>query len=510
MILNRAEYRSKLLGCWMGKNIGGTLGAPFEWRRQVNQVSFYTQELQGDPLPNDDLDIQLLWLVALEEQGVALDAHTLAEYWQMFVTPHWAEYGNAKINLRAGLPPPLSGTTNNPFKDSCGAFIRTEIWACISPGYPQQAARFAFEDAIIDHGNGEGTHAAVFTAALESAAFVVKDIRSLIEIGLSYIPENCGVAGAVRLAQECQRSGRTWQQARDQVLEKFRGSAFLNNLAHVSAEDQKKGFHTGKLGWDVPSNIGMLVIGLLYGEGDFAKTICTAVNCGEDTDCTGATAGSIFGILHGLEGIPEKWITPIGRGIKTACLNLGELGYFGNQLPADIDDLTNRTERVTEQVIRHHHLPLQLAEGKPTDVQGIQTEQWMGREVALELAVRTAGPTYRFDFFNVMVDYAGDPTVRNGEVRTIRLVVENRFKVMTRLNLRWLGADTWNIQPSRQGQFMLTTWSGAGNPAVVEFQLSTQDFCGPSERLVVELSLDGRAEVLLVPVVLLNGNLQGG
>jgi len=56
--LNREDYRKKVLGCWMGKNIGGTLGAPFEWRRQVNAVSFYTQDLGGEPLPNDDLDIQ--------------------------------------------------------------------------------------------------------------------------------------------------------------------------------------------------------------------------------------------------------------------------------------------------------------------------------------------------------------------------------------------------------------------------------------------------------------------
>src|SRR5512142_717046 len=126
--LNRDEYLSKVLGCWMGKNIGGTLGAPFEWRRQVNQVSIYTQELSGDPLPNDDLDIQLLWLVALEERGIDIDARTLAEYWVLYVTPHWSEYGTAKINLRSGLVPPLSGSMYNDYKDSCGAFIRSEIW----------------------------------------------------------------------------------------------------------------------------------------------------------------------------------------------------------------------------------------------------------------------------------------------------------------------------------------------------------------------------------------------
>ena len=53
MQLNREDYRRKVLGCWMGKNIGGTLGAPFEFWRQVNDVEFYTQDLGGEPLPND-------------------------------------------------------------------------------------------------------------------------------------------------------------------------------------------------------------------------------------------------------------------------------------------------------------------------------------------------------------------------------------------------------------------------------------------------------------------------
>jgi len=155
--LNREDYRKKVLGCWMGKNIGGTLGAPFEWRRQVNDVSFYTQDLGGEPLPNDDLDIQLLWLVALEEMGIGIDAHTLADYWCLYVTPHWSEYGTGKVNMRAGLLPALSGTVSNAYKDSCGAFIRSEIWACIAPACPGMAARYAYEDAILDHGNGEGT-----------------------------------------------------------------------------------------------------------------------------------------------------------------------------------------------------------------------------------------------------------------------------------------------------------------------------------------------------------------
>ncbi len=286
MHLNREDYRKKVLGCWMGKNIGGTLGAPFEWKRQINDVEFYTQDLGGEPLPNDDLDIQLLWLIALEEQGIDITSHTLSEYWCLYVTPHWSEYGTAKANMRSGLLPPLSGTIHNEYKHSCGAFIRSEIWACIAPGCPDIAVGYALQDAILDHGDGEGTYAEAFCAALESAAFVVSDLRQLLDIGLSYIPPDCGVAQAVGCAIRAVDSGMSWRETRDEILTHHRGRL----VAHVSAQDCEKGFDEGRQGYDAPSNIGIVGLGFLVGGDDFGKIICATVNSGDDTDCTGATA----------------------------------------------------------------------------------------------------------------------------------------------------------------------------------------------------------------------------
>lgn len=511
MKLNLKDYRDKVLGCWMGKNIGGTLGAPMEWRRQVNAVSFYTQDLKGDPLPNDDLDIQLLWLVALEEKGIDLDARLLAEYWCLYVTPHWSEYGTAKINLRSGLPPPLSGTSENLFKDSCGAFIRSEIWACVCPGNPQQAARYAYEDAILDHGNGEGTYAEVFCAALEAAAFVETDLRKLIDIGLSFIPPDCGVAKAVRCARQCQGEGKTWQEARDEVLRLYRGSTFFHIPACISDEDRKKGFDQGQLGWDVPSNLGMLVIGLLYGEGDFAQSVCIAVNCGEDTDCTGATVGSIFGILHGITAIPEKWITPIGRKIKTACLNLGELGYFGNQLPQDVDDMTRRTERIARQVTLRYSPQIELVEDGATDLTGFDPARLFATSEPRyldELYFCLNGPVYTFDFFRVAVDYGPDgAAVRNGEAKTVKLKVWNRYKVQTELHVKWYAAGGWEIGPQATGRTLNLGFHLGRGINELTFTLKAAAVPAAVNRLVVELTSPGRPLVMLVPVVLRDGNL---
>ena len=507
MRLSREDYRRKVLGCWMGKNIGGTLGAPFEWRRQINNVTFYTQDLGGEPLPNDDLDIQLLWLVALEERGLDIDAHTLADYWCLYVTPHWSEYGTAKINMRSGLLPPLSGTMHNEYRDSCGAFIRSEIWACIAPGCPEIAARYAFQDAVLDHGDGEGTYAAVFCAALESAAFVVSDLRELVDIGLSYIPAECGVARAVRCAREAVDAGMDWRAARNEILRHHRGSAFFAMASRVSPDDRAKGFAEGQRGYDAPSNVALVALGLLTGGDDFGRALCTTVNCGEDTDSTAATTGSIFGILHGIEAIPARWIKPIGRTIKTACLNLGELGYFGDQLPRTVDELTDRTERAAMQVLlrRGFGCRLTVSATEPTDLSDLDMRSLRSPDHGAAMFAALSGTTFRFDFFTVEVDYGGAPVIRDAEAKKLRFTIRNTYKVQANLSLHWYLPDGWTVSPGVDS-FVMSLPRHLGEPAVLEFALSTPKVRRAMNRAVLELTIEGRPTVMLVPIVLQNGN----
>src|SRR5208283_4598668 len=79
--LNEEEFRDRVFACWLGKNVGGTLGMPFEGLRQINDVDFYTDVKPGEPAANDDLDLQLLWLKALQDHGGVVDARILGEYW---------------------------------------------------------------------------------------------------------------------------------------------------------------------------------------------------------------------------------------------------------------------------------------------------------------------------------------------------------------------------------------------------------------------------------------------
>ena len=216
MIAFAKDYlRDRIYACWIGKNIGGTLGTPYEGTHDLLDIQGFASKA-GEPLPNDDLDLQLAWLRAVDELGPQnITSKALAEYWLSYITPNWNEYGIGKANLRAGLPAPLSGWVNNEeWRNSNGAWIRTEVWACLYPALVEKAIRFAYEDASVDHGLGEGTWAAIFVAAMESAAFAISDIPALIDIGLGKIPEDCRVARSVRLVVDAYRKGTPWQEVR--------------------------------------------------------------------------------------------------------------------------------------------------------------------------------------------------------------------------------------------------------------------------------------------------------
>ena len=301
MKLNFEQYKDKVYACWTGKNIGGTIGAPYEGTREVLDVKGFKTK-KGEALPNDDLDLQLVWLHAMEFEGPRnITAEVLGEYWLSFIDGYWNEYGIARRNMERGVIPPLCGDVANPWKHSNGAWIRTEIWATLAPAFPDLAVCYALEDAKVDHGFGEGTYAAAFVAAMQSAAFVVNDVYKLIDIGLAKIPEDCRMAQTVKLAIKCYRDGKTPTEARNIIQQ-----------ANADIAD----------GWfQAPSNVGFVVIGLLYGEGDFKKSVITALNCGDDTDCTAGTVGAIMGLMYGTKGLPVDWCEYIGDDIVTATIN---------------------------------------------------------------------------------------------------------------------------------------------------------------------------------------------
>jgi hypothetical protein len=239
-----------------------------------------------------------------------------------------------------------------------------------------------------------------------------------------------------------------------------------------------------------------------------------ATNCGEDTDCTAATVGSIYGILHGVDAIPEKWIQPIGRGIKTACLNLGELGWFGNQLPQNVDELTERTEKIALKVLQSHNTDVRIDITESADISKIAADknfvpalnsQLPGHVADFSQVMNTQlqGPIFKFDLFEVQVNYGEDPLVYD-DVKKITITVNNRYKIQENVNFKWYVPDGWEVSPSPAGRFFLGV-PIVQKPPTLAFELKAVKAKRPLNRFVVEFTMEGRHTVLLVPVVLCAG-----
>jgi ADP-ribosylglycohydrolase len=395
--LNENEFRDKVFACWLGKNIGGTLGMPFEGDTNIHNLTYYTNLKDGEPSANDDLDLQILWLKAMQEHHAHVDAFTLGRYWLKFVPVNWNEYGIGKANMRMGFMPPVSGEFNNSkWKTSNGAWIRSEIWACLFPGKPVMAAQFAREDACVDHGMAEGTYAEIFTASVESAAFIEHNRDTLINFGLSMIPEECRVSRAIKTLIAAKNEGKDWKEARDAVVK-----------------------NTLDLGWfQAPRNVAFTMLGWLYGGNDFGKSICIAVNCGDDTDCTGATLGSILGIIGGTKIIPEEWRKPIGNKIATVAIS-------GFEAPATLDILTDSTISMTKKTISRYNLPVSIGPGK-TNLADLNGKLRPGRDELEKLWKLSPWKVVRHNSdWVIMLDYKYEPYISRDTARSIEVSVSN-------------------------------------------------------------------------------------
>lgn len=273
----------KIHGCWYGKCLGGAGGALREGIKAVIDIDDFTEILDPN-LPNDDLDIQLLWLDILESKGVSLTSKDLADAWIEKCWYPFSEYGYFIKNYERGINPPYSGIINNSFfKEGMGCPIRSEIWAVISPGHPELAVKYAYIDATLDH-TENSVYAEQFLAAAESIAFFEDDIMTIAEKAMRYIPADSKLCRCFSDVIKSYKSGEDFLTARRTVLSKYSHPDFTN----------------------VTQNLGFILIALLYGNGDIRSTINIALRCGYDTDCTCASAASIVGIIKGYNGLGNE------------------------------------------------------------------------------------------------------------------------------------------------------------------------------------------------------------
>lgn len=300
LTLSYPDYLDKVHGGWIGKCIGGAIGALQENNKSLMNYTIDNVFPATIP-PNDDLDLQVLYLQeVLEKKGSFITPVDLGEAFAAYNLCLANEYSIAIKNIELGIVPPYSGSHNNDyFHHSMGCPIRSELWGFIAPGHPDVAARYAAMDGVIDH-DEESVYGEQFYAAMEAQSFVDHDLRQLIAFGLRYVPAGTALDRCIRFAMAQYDAGVPWQTTRERLIRQFGAADASYSVI----------------------NIGITIMALLYGEGDFTRTMLTAVNCGYDTDCTAATAGAILGAIAGARQIPAFWLEKIGEDVVIGTVDI--------------------------------------------------------------------------------------------------------------------------------------------------------------------------------------------
>jgi len=353
-ILGKDALYERIYGAWLGRCIGCLLGKPVEgWPRK--EIENYLKATDSYPLQDyflyapdkinnneytfhssakeatrgnisymardDDLDYTILNLKLVEENGLNFSTEDVGEEWllnlhyQMVYTAERQAYSN----LVRGFKSPATAIYRNPFREWIGAQIRADLFGYIAPANPELAASLAYKDACLSH-TKNGIYGEMFIAAAISAALVSNDLEKVIDAGLSQVPKNSRLAEVVKDVTSWSKELNNWQEVWEKTNKRY-----------------------GKYNWvHTLPNLAFVLIGLIWGKLDFKKTVSIAVMCGYDTDCNGATAGSILGALQGIKGIPEEMSKLLNNRVKSIVPGYSDMR---------ISDLAKRTFELAKKKV---------------------------------------------------------------------------------------------------------------------------------------------------------------
>lgn len=335
---DKETLRKKLLGAWTGRAVGCLIGKPLEGIRSDELIPFlketnnfpmhryvlstditdetlkkykfsfenkpYGDIVDGMPV-DDDTNYVVLSQKIVEEYGRSFESANVAKAWLKYqsIYSYFTAERIAYINFINCIEPPASAMYKNVCREWIGAQIRGDYFGYICPGKPEESAKMAYNDGRISHVKN-GIYGEMFVSAMISCAAVTEDIEAIIFGGLAQIPHTSRLYEAVMKIYEMYKSGASIEECFEYIH-----SQYNEHTSH---------------GWcHVISNAMIVVAGLLYGEGDFGKSICIAVNMAFDTDCNGATVGSILGMRGGIDCIDDCWKKPVNNKIHTSIFGVG-------------------------------------------------------------------------------------------------------------------------------------------------------------------------------------------
>lgn len=291
------DLRDRIAGGWAGKMIGVSYGAPSEFRAQGKT---YDDPLAWQPghvtnsIRQDDIYVQLSFMMTMDAHGIDAPAEKFAESFATAGYPLWHANAQARKNFFDGIMPPLSGSPEyNPHADDIDFQIEADYIGFMCPGMPATAVRIADRVGHIMN-YGDGVYGGMFVAALYTHAFFETDIGKIVDNALLSIPAESEYAQCIGdVVKLHRRFPSDWREAWRRIEEKWARDDICGALAPFNIDAKLNGAY--------------IVMGLLYGGGDFAKTMEISLRCGQDSDCNPSNAAAVIGVMKGLRGIPDEW-----------------------------------------------------------------------------------------------------------------------------------------------------------------------------------------------------------
>jgi len=307
--VSKDVLKDKILGAWAGQIIGCTYGGPTEFlyssfidrHVEIPWGEHYIKEWY-DKAPGlyDDVYMDLTFVDVFEKEGLDAPIESFAEAFAYAPYPLWHANAQARYNIMQGIMPPASGYwENNPHADDIDFQIEADYAGIMAPGMVNAAVRFT--DGIGHIMNyGDGWYGGVYVAAMYALAFVSDDMDFITSEALKVIPQESryhqAMADIIR-----------WHELYPQSWEETWLHFNMDYGFDIGCPD---GVLT-TIDIDAVLNSGYILIGLLYGEKDFFRTIDISTRCGADSDCNPASAGGILGTILGYGAIPEYWRKPV-------------------------------------------------------------------------------------------------------------------------------------------------------------------------------------------------------
>ena len=310
--LSKEELLNKIKGGWAGQTIGVVFGAPTEFKFTGTTIQDYQPIPWGegyvkywwDKKPGlfDDVYNDLTFVEAFEQMGLDCSADSLALRFA-YADYHLAHANQAgRYNIRQGIMPPLSGNwMNNPHADDLDFQIEADFVGLMAPGMLPKALEIASRVGHIMN-SGDGFYGGAFVAGLYSAAFICNDPAKILDMALAPIPKESTFYQCVDEVRKLHRKyPNDWEQAWFELHKKWNRDVGCPKGVFLS------------FNIDAKINSAYVAMGLLYGGGDFSRSLEIATRCGQDSDCNPATVGGVLGVMLGYDRIPDFWREPLSE-----------------------------------------------------------------------------------------------------------------------------------------------------------------------------------------------------